>query len=323
MIKTLQAVHRFLDVSRMRRYGLAILLMGLGMTISRFSLAGHPWMTCATLAAAAVASAWFGGSGPGLLSTMLLPVAAWINLAATGDSNHSVTLLFWTVVAGSVALVTARARLATLRRWREQEMQALPLWEEDAKFDRIMQTIQHTLVDRTRCYMLFQMARQTSQTAGEVAEVGVYKGGTARLLALALPEKTVHLFDTFAGMPSTNVDFDKHFAGDFHDTSLDAVQERLKDCGNVRFYKGLFPATSTPIEQVKFSLVHVDADIYDSVRACCEFFYSRLEKGAVMLFDDYGFPTCPGARKAVDEFFSDKPEIPFYLPTGQCWVMRK
>ena len=202
-------------------------------------------------------------------------------------------------------------------------MQALPLWEEDAQFNRIMQTIQQTLVDRTRCYMLYQMARQTARTAGEVVEVGVYKGGTARLLALALPHKTVHLFDTFAGMPATNSDFDRHLAGEFSDTSLAAVQERLKDCRNARFYQGLFPATSGPIAQTKFSLVHVDADIYDSVRACCEFFYPRLEKDAVMLFDDYGFPSCPGARKAVDEFFSDKPEVPFYLPTGQCLVVRK
>jgi len=158
---------------------------------------------------------------------------------------------------------------------------------------------------------------------GEVVEVGVYKGGTARLLALALPHKTVHLFDTFAGMPATNSNFDKHLAGEFSDTSLAAVQEHLKDCRNVHFYQGLFPATSGPIAQTKFSLVHVDADIYDSVRACCEFFYPRLEKDAVMLFDDYGFPTCPGARKAVDDFFSDKPEVPFYLPTGQCLVVRK
>ena len=27
-----------------------------------------------------------------------------------------------------------------------------------------------------------------------------------------------------------------------------------------------------------------------------------------MLFDDYGFATCPGARRAIDEFFADKPE---------------
>jgi O-methyltransferase len=323
MVKKLQLIHRFLDVSRVRRYGVAVLLTGLAMAISRVFMAGHPWATCATLAAAAVASAWFGGRGPGLLSTIFVPIAAWTNLAAAGDSANPLALLFWTALVGSLVIVAAHLRMATLRRWHQQAMQALPLWEKDAQFNRIMQTIQHTLVDLTRCYMLYQMARQTARTAGEVAEVGVYKGGTARLLALALPHKTVHLFDTFAGMPATNSDFDRHLAGEFSDTSLAAVQERLKDCRNARFYQGLFPATSGPIAQTKFSLVHVDADIYESVRACCEFFYSRLEKDAVMLFDDYGFPTCPGARKAVDEFFSDKPEVPFYLPTGQCLVVRK
>lgn len=39
-----------------------------------------------------------------------------------------------------------------------------------------------------------------------------------------------------------------------------------------------------------------------------------------MLFDDYGFPTCPGARQAVDEFFDDKPETPLVLPTKQAIV---
>jgi len=323
MIKTLQDLHRFLDVSRVRRYGLAVLLMGLATAISRVFLTADLWVGCATLAAAAVASARLGGRGPGLLSTILMPVAAWTNFAAAGESPHPLAFLFWTAIAGGLALVAAHLRMATLRRWHQQAMQALPLWEEDTQFNRIMQTIQHTLVDRTRCYMLYQMARQTAQTAGEVVEVGVYKGGTARLLALALPHKTVHLFDTFAGMPATNSDLDKHLSGEFSDTSLAAVQEHLKDCRNARFYQGLFPATSGPIAQTKFSLVHVDADIYDSVRACCEFFYPRLEKDAVMLFDDYGFPTCPGARKAVDEFFSDKPEVPFYLPTGQCLVVRK
>lgn len=323
MIKRLQAVHRFLDVSRLRRYGLSLLLTGVCVAISRAFLPVHPWAACGMMAAAAVTSTWFGGLGPGLLSTILVPVGARIGFAGAGDSPHPLVALFWTALAGSVSLVVARQRLATLRSWRQQAMQALPLWCEDAEFNRIMQSVQYTLVDRARCYMLYQMARQVAQTTGEVAEVGVYKGGTARLLALSLPHKTVHLFDTFAGMPATNVNLDRHLAGEFSDTSLPAVQQRLQDCHNVRFYQGLFPATSSPVEPVKFALVHVDADIYDSVRACCEFFYPRLEKDAIMLFDDYGFPTCPGARKAVDEFFVDKPEIPFYLPTGQCWVVRK
>jgi O-methyltransferase len=69
-------------------------------------------------------------------------------------------------------------------------------------------------------------------------------------------------------------------------------------------------------------MVHIDADIYQSVKDSCTFFYPRLESGGIMVFDDYGFPSCPGARKAVDEFFSDKEEFPFYLPSGQCFIVR-
>jgi len=323
MMKTLQAIQQFLDVSRYRRYGLPVLLSGLAWAISRMCFAQNRSATFASLAVAVVLSAWFAGRRPGLLSTILLPVAAQLTFAAAGQSERPVVFLLWTAGAACLDLTFAYLRSTVLRRVRRQAMLPLPLWEQDSHFNEIMRTIQHTLVDRTRCYILYQVARETSHLAGEVAEVGVYKGGTAKLLAQTVLQKTVHLFDTFSGMPATDASLDNHRAGDFEDTSLAAVRDHLRECGNVRFYQGLFPSTAGPIEGVQFSLVHVDADIYDSVKACCDFFYPRMGKGGLFVFDDYGFPTCPGARKAVDEFFADKPEIPFYLPTGQCLVVRK
>jgi O-methyltransferase len=210
-------------------------------------------------------------------------------------------------------------------RKREDALRPLPLWNDDLEFNEILKTIEYTLVDRARCYMLFQFAKQCAKLQGDVAEVGVYKGGTARLTALTLASrapKALHLFDTFEGMPLTDTTVDHHRKGDFADTSLDSVRRQLKGCGDVRFYKGFFPDTAGPIENSRFCLVHVDADIYQSVKDCCTFFYPRLESGGVMVFDDYGFPSCPGARKAVDEFFADKPDFPVYLPSGQCVVVR-
>jgi O-methyltransferase len=67
----------------------------------------------------------------------------------------------------------------------------------------------------------------------------------------------------------------------------------------------------------------VDVDILDSVKACCEFLYPRLQAGGFLVFDDYGFPSCPGARQAVDRYFRDKREVPLVLPTGQAVVFRK
>lgn len=190
--------------------------------------------------------------------------------------------------------------------------------------DLMREVIGHTVVDKLRCLMIYQYAKQVSSLLGDVAEVGVYKGGTARLLAKAFePEaKIIHLFDTFSGMPPPDPGKDLHKEGDFGDTSLEEVKTYLDDCKNVRFYPGLFPDTSKPVENTTFCLVHIDVDIYKSVMDCCKFFYPRLQRGAIMIFDDYGFSSCPGAKMAVDDFFSNTPENPSCLLTSQCIVTR-
>ncbi len=52
------------------------------------------------------------------------------------------------------------------------------------------------------------------------------------------------------------------------------------------------------------------------------FFYERLVDRGILVCDDYGFETCPGARRAIDEFFADKSEPVLHLPTGQGVVIR-
>ena len=160
--------------------------------------------------------------------------------------------------------------------------------------------------------MLYQYARQTAQLGGEVAEIGVYKGGTAKLLAIlcARNSKSLHLFDTFEGLPPTDLEKDILKEGDFGDTSLQKVQSFLDDNANVTLYPGIFPATSAPIEDKIFCLVHIDVDIFQSVMDCCHFYYPRVVPGGMMVFDDYGDISCPGAKMAVDEFFRDKPAKP-------------
>lgn len=198
-------------------------------------------------------------------------------------------------------------------------------WEDDRKFINIMKQIEgYTLVDTIRCFMIYQCVKQIIHLNGDVAEIGVYKGGTARLLSKALDstKKKIHLFDTFAGMPPTDPIKDIVKQGEFGDTSLASVKSYLKDCNNLSFYQGFFPDTTMPIENKLFCLVHIDVDIYRSIMDCCQFFYPRLVKGGIMIFDDYGWLTCPGAKLAVDEYFLDKPESVFYLPTGQSFIFK-
>jgi len=113
---------------------------------------------------------------------------------------------------------------------------------------------------------------------------------------------------------------DSHQKGDFEDTSFSAVKARVGRDDIVRFHQGFIPETFTGLEESKISFAHVDVDIYRSVLDCCEFIMQRLTPGGFVVFDDYGFPSCPGAKEAVDEFFGERQEKPLVLPTGQAVI---
>ena len=185
---------------------------------------------------------------------------------------------------------------------------------------------QRTLVSPDRCWILFSLCRQSLFIDGDIWECGVYKGGTAAMLAQLIhdhsPAKRLHLFDTFEGMPETDDAVDIHKKGDFSDTTLNAVQLYVKYDDIAVYHKGFIPDTFRGMEKSQIAFAHIDVDIRQSVTDCCEFIFPRLSVGGFLVFDDYGFPTCPGARQAVDAYFSSWEIIPLVLPTGQAVVMK-
>ena len=197
------------------------------------------------------------------------------------------------------------------------------IWRSNGEFMQLFNEIKgRTLVSIDRCFMVWHLAKCASNKEGDMAEVGVYKGGTAKILAKNCPNNKIHLFDTFSGMPETRKGIDLHKKGDFCDTSLSVVEKFLTDCNNVILHPGFFPETTKGLEAVKFCFVYIDVDIYASVRDCLNFFYGRMVKGGLMLFDDWEWRDCPGVKKAVDEFFKDKKEKPLVTAVNQCAIIK-
>lgn len=196
---------------------------------------------------------------------------------------------------------------------------AYQLWLADQSFMRVYNTLQgRTLVDVERCHILYQLAKRALNLPGAAAEIGVYKGGTALLLSEVFRRvKKLYLFDTFEGMPECSDKDNFCTKGMFSDTSLESVRTFVGTVGDVEFFQGVFPQTVPAEADGVFSFVHVDVDIYQSVKDCVDYFWPRLVPGGIMVFDDYGFPTCLGARRAVDEYGIDT----LYLGTGQAlWL---
>ena len=200
-------------------------------------------------------------------------------------------------------------------------------WEGEKAFMRYYRLAEpRTLVSPDRCYVLYRLLLQALQVEGDVWECGVYRGGTAALMAAVMADersaKKLHLFDSFEGMPDVDAGRDLHAKGDFARTSAESVAGYVGHPERVVMRRGMMPATFAGLEDARIALAHIDVDLYRSVKDCLAFVWPRVSPGGFVILDDYGFPSCPGARQATDEFFSGTPHVPLCLPTGQAIVFR-
>lgn len=181
---------------------------------------------------------------------------------------------------------------------------------------------------RGRLYYIHEHLLQSLQCtdAKEVWECGTWRGETALFLGALANEfgAKLRLFDTFAGMPETLADKDAHKAGDFSDTSPEFVKSRFAHMPDLdlSLQVGLIPKTFAGLEKSRIAFAHIDLDIYQAILDSLDFVWPRLAVGGSVVFDDYAWASCPGAREAVDLFFSKMPERVVVLPTGQACVTK-
>jgi len=177
------------------------------------------------------------------------------------------------------------------------------------------------LLANNEAYQIFMAVKRTQKISGDIAEVGCYKGSSAKLISEAKGNKTLHLFDAFEGLPDlSKYDDPKQFHKGKYLASLKDVKNYLKEYKNVHFYKGLFPSTADSIKDKKFSFVHLDLDLYEATLASIEFFFPRMNKGGIIISHDY--ITAPGVKKAFDDFFKDKPEPIIEMSGTQCLIVK-
>ena len=172
--------------------------------------------------------------------------------------------------------------------------------------------------------IIAELVQRTFHLEGHVAECGVFRGATLVGLAYVLKRsgvpKRVLGFDSFQGFDERAVERDSEL-GDasyiekesklFKNASTDVVRRKLKLVGvseTVDLIPGYFNKTLKAYSSEKFSFVHLDCDLYEPYKECLSFFYPRLSKGGVVLFDEYNDPVYKGCDQAVNEFLSDRPE---------------
>ena len=166
--------------------------------------------------------------------------------------------------------------------------------------------------------LAFDQIRKES-VPGDIAELGVYRGNTASVLAsfARTLDRTAFFLDTFEGFDASDLSgVDSNERKKFVDTSLEAVRAFVGDESS-QYIKGHFPGTTKqlPADAV-YCLVHIDCDLYAPITSGLEYFYPRMAPGGFLVVHDYSSLSWAGSERAVDEFFADKAEPVVALPDG-------
>jgi hypothetical protein len=197
------------------------------------------------------------------------------------------------------------------------------LWWQDRKFNEFLARFGELDGHNSdRRWMLYQLALMSRDMEGDTAECGAYFGAGSYLICKATQPKegrTHFIFDSFEGVSNPDEhDGDYWKKGEMR-CPLDKFQ---RPEGNISIHKGWIPERFTEVADRRFSFVHIDVDLHQPTSDSINFFYPRMVPGGLMVLDDYGFTSCPGAKKAADDFLRDKTESVVMLSCGSGLLIK-
>jgi len=192
----------------------------------------------------------------------------------------------------------------------------------------VVSVMPFTMASVARIAALLDAVGYLSRNAipGDMAECGVWRGGSMMAVALALlarndTTRSLYLYDTFEGMVPAG-DVDRSYDGKSAESQrepqwchagLDDVRRNLLSTGypsdRIHFVKGRVEATIPGVIPEQLSLLRLDTDWYESTKHELAHLFPRLSDRGIMIVDDYGH--WQGSRKAVDEYFQERNECVF------------
>jgi O-methyltransferase len=198
--------------------------------------------------------------------------------------------------------------------------------QEDKEFIKLYDKIkEYTMVDIERCYALYNAVKYIikNNIPGDFVECGVWKGGSAMLIAYTLlkagvTDRKIILYDTFEGMTKPggqDGEFEKEewernkisdtinrwCLADEKEAEMN-MRSTAYPFENIKIVKGKAENTIPQFAPLQIALLRLDTDWYESTKHELTHLFPLIEKKGVLIIDDYG--AWQGAKKAVDEYFA-------------------
>ena len=135
---------------------------------------------------------------------------------------------------------------------------------------------------------------------------------------------TFYLYDSWSGMDKKFLLKNEYSSvGKWENLKFDQTQNNLSKFKNKIVYnKGYINKNFKKfINPNKISWLSIDLNSAAPTLDCLNFFYKKMEKNGIIIFDDYGSQSYIDTKKVIDNFFKNKKEYIFQLQTGQAIVI--
>ena len=170
-----------------------------------------------------------------------------------------------------------------------------------------------SMMGRQKILFLVETLNQTLHLHGDVLELGVWQGGSARWLARALEahglDKRLVLVDFFETLPRTNSEAIM---------CLDEVRHVFSFYPHTSIHQGDVDERPKPLRSATWCFVHYDAGFNARRLGRC---FGRLEVGGVMVLDNYGHVAANPGR--FDAWFAERGHAVAKVPhSEQGWVLK-
>jgi hypothetical protein len=187
---------------------------------------------------------------------------------------------------------------------------------------------------RWRHYMVYWSAHyaihNTQAALKNLVECGVCDGLTSYYAMCAVSNQTknwaAYLYDAWAKMKDDLLlpsEKKNNMSYDYLDVEL--TKNNLEQFqSHVVFNKGFIPE-SFSVSNNPDSIVWLHIDLNSSIPtvAALDFFWDRLERGGVILFDDYNWIGYEDTKRVILDWLSTRPGTLLPLPTGQAIIFKE
>lgn len=177
---------------------------------------------------------------------------------------------------------------------------------------------------RWRIHTLLWASKYASNLEGDFVDYGggfgLFASAIYEYLDFGSLNKKYHLLDSFEGLDSktsSRVELSRNENYTKYGDWSTEIMEKFKEYKNVEIIKGFIPESLQQLNTDKLCFASIDLNSVYPEESVLKFTWSKLVKGGIIIFDDYGFPGHIDQKNSHDKFAKENNTLIYTCPTGQ------